>query len=159
MIRKIFFIALSLIFAVCCMENPTPEELGIELSIKTDKLFYTPGEPIEITITNFSTGEVRIVETLVKEGKSISYEKSPLFFVQVLQPDGTWKVAKPYESRHGAQFPYHMRAAESMSWTSKKMSSTFAGNKIKLILNYKDQANRHSFVAESEIIEIKDNKL
>lgn len=156
MIKKIFILNLLMISTfIACMEDPTPEDLGLDFKISTDKQFYRPGDEIILSFTNNSTSEVRLTEALIKEeGKSISYDKTFLFFIEIKQPNGTWKAEIPYESNYGSEFPYHMRPNEKKSWTSKKISETFKGNKIRFGTMYKDQQNNYSFLAYSEIIEL-----
>lgn len=149
----IILLAASMFFS--CMEDPTPEDIGIDFKLTTDKQFYKPGDEITLTFRNNSTGEVRLVEALIKEEvKSISYDKTFLFFIEIKQADGTWKAEIPYESNYGSEFPYHMRPNEKKSWTSKKISEKFKANKVRFGTLYKDQSNNYSFTAYSEVVEI-----
>jgi hypothetical protein len=155
MFKKIHPLLLTIaIFMFSCMQDPTPEEVGLNFTISTDKDSYNPRDEIKITFTNMGAREVRVTEALIKEGKSISYDQSFLFFIEILQADGSWKTEIPYEYNYGSEFPIHMRPGEKRKWTSVKISGEYSGKKIKFGLHYKDEINRYSFTAYSHIIEL-----
>lgn len=155
MFKKISPLLLTIaIYMFSCMQNPTPEELGMNFTVATDKDFYNAGDEIKITFANMGATEVRITEALIKEGKSVSYNQSFLFFMEILQSDGSWKTEIPYEYNFGSEFPIHMRPGEKRKWTSAKISKEYQGKKVKFGLQYKDETNQHSFTAYSHIIEI-----
>jgi hypothetical protein len=137
-----------------CMQNPTPEELGMNFTVATDKDLYNAGDEIKITFSNMGATEIRVTEALIREGKSVSYYKSFLFFMEILQSDGSWKTEIPYEYNFGSEFPLHMRPGEKRNWTSARISKEYQGKKVKFGLLYKDETNQHSFTAYSHIIEI-----
>lgn len=148
------FVLIALLFVFGCMQDPTPEELGVNFIISTDKTVYKQGDEIKITFSNNGATEVRAVEALIKEGKSISYDKSFLFFIEILQLDGTWRMEIPYEYNYGSEFPCHLRPGEKKKITSAKISKEYAGNKIRIGLHYKDEQNNYAFTAYSSVIEL-----
>jgi hypothetical protein len=144
----------TILFMFACMQNPTPEELGLNFTISTDKDIYNAGDEIKISFANMGATEVRVTEALIKEGKNISYDQSFLFFMEILQSDGSWKTEIPYEYNFGSEFPIHMRPGEKRKWTSARISKDYQGNKVRFGLQYKDETNQHTFTAYSHIIEI-----
>ncbi len=154
--KKISLIFILFIIVVSgCMKNPTPDEIGLDFEVSTDKLFYKPGDLVTITFHNNGEMPIRIIEHLIKEGTSISYDRAPLFIVKAKAEDGSWRIVNAFESNYGSQFPYHIRGHDTYSWKSTMLSKKFRGNTLKVVIAYKDGAtNTHTFSAESAPFEI-----
>ena len=139
---------------VACLENPTADELGLDLSIRTDKTAYKPGESIDITVTNMGEEPIRIFEVIASEESMINYEKTPDLLLKVSRDGTNWTWMKPFESERGSQFPFHLQPTDFKRWTSRKLTTRFAGHKIQFALKYWDNLNRHAFLAQSDVIDI-----